>query len=177
MKCSECRKLLVELSEGLLENGLEQRVRGHLSACEACRRELEDFRSSLGLILHAESLGKSADPPADFADRVMARVRQDMKARFPSRGLVLGALAACLLLVFGAIMLYRTGFREKQSYQPVPDNAVFALRSDHGDAARAAPIPEADMESLYYAKMELARLLTRTLETLERGEPEWEIEI
>jgi len=56
-------------------------VANHLSRCEACRREyraLEELNAALAdPLLWAEVLADPAPLPADFSDRVMARVQAE----------------------------------------------------------------------------------------------------
>jgi hypothetical protein len=162
MKCSKCRRLLMELSEGRLEGALAQSIREHLAGCDSCRRELYGMQSSLQLVGDAKRFQSVPDPPADFAERVMDRIHQGIKTNFPSRKLVSGVVAVCFALAIGAISLFYTEPWEKQSPPPRPDSKVLS---------------DADMASLYHAKMELVRLLGQTLEIIERGEKEWEIEM
>jgi hypothetical protein len=162
MKCIKCRRLLMELSEGQLEDTLAQEIRDHLARCEVCRRYFDSLQSSLQLVDDAKRFEVIPEPPADFAERVMDRVQRGVKNHFPSRRLVYGIVAICLALAIGAISLFYMEPWEKQSPPPRPDNNVLS---------------DADAASLYHAKMELVRLLEQTLEIIERGEKEWEIEM
>jgi hypothetical protein len=162
MKCIKCRRLLMELSEGQLEGALAQSIREHLAGCDSCRRELYGLQSSLQLVDDAIRFQAIPKPPADFAERVMDRIHPGVKSHFPFRRLVSGIVVVCFALAIGAISLFYMEPWEKQSPPPRPDNKV---------------ISNADMASLYHAKMELVRLLGQTLEIIERGEKEWEIEM
>ncbi len=162
MKCIKCRKLLMELSEGQLEGTLAQSIREHLAGCDSCRRELYGLQSSLKIMDDAIRFQAAPEPPADFAERVMDRIHRGVKTHFPSRRLVSGVVATCFVLAIGAISLFYTEPWEKQSPPPRPDSKA---------------ISDADTASLYHAKMELVRLLGQTLEIIERGEKEWEIEM
>ena len=160
MKCIKCRRLLMELSEGRLEGELAQSIREHLAVCDSCRRELYSLKSSLQLMDDAKRFEAIPEPPADFAERVMDRVHRGVKSHFPFRRLVYGIVAVCFALAIGAGFYME--FREEQSPPPRPDGNVLS---------------DADTASLYHAKMELVRLLGQTLEIIERGEKEWEIEM
>jgi hypothetical protein len=100
------------------------------------------------------------EPPADFAERVMDRIHRGVKSHFPFRRLVYGIVAVCFALAVGAAFYME--FREEQSPPSRPDSNALS---------------DADTASLYHAKMELVRLLGQTLEIIERGEKEWEIEM
>ena len=162
MKCIKCRRLLIELSEGQLEGTLAQSISEHLAGCDACRRELYGIQSSLQMMDDAKRFQAAPKPPADFAEQVMDRIRRGVKTSFPFRRLVSGIVAICLVLAIGAISVFYMEFWEKQDPPPRPDSNVLS---------------NADMASLYHAKMELVRLLGQTLEIIERGEKEWEIEM
>jgi hypothetical protein len=162
MKCIKCKRLLMELSEGRLEGALAQSIREHLAGCDSCRQELYGIQSSLQLIDDAKRFQAVPKPPADFAERVIERIHQGEKTNFPSRRLASGIVTVCFVLAIGAISLFYMEPWEKQSPPPRPDNNV---------------ISDADTASLYHAKMELVRLLGQTLEIIERGEKEWEIEM
>ncbi len=162
MKCIKCRRLLMELSEGQLEDSLAQSVREHLAGCDSCRRELYGLQSSLQIMDDAKRCQAIPEPPADFAERVMDRIHRGVKSHFPSRRLVSGIVAISFVLAIGAISLFYMEPWEKQSPAPRPDNNMLS---------------NADTASLYHAKMELVRLLGQTLEIIERGEKEWEIEM
>ncbi len=162
MKCSKCKRLLMELSEGQLEGALAQSIREHLAGCDSCRRELYGLQSSLHLMDDAKRFEAIPDPPADFAERVMDRIHRGVKKHFPFRRLVYGIVPVCFALAIGAISLFYMEPWEKQSPPPRPDSNALS---------------GADTASLYHAKMELVRLLEQTLEIIERGEKEWEIEM
>lgn len=162
MKCIKCRRLLMELSEGQLEGVLAQSIREHLAGCDSCRRELYGLQSSLQLVDDAKRFQAVPDPPADFAERVIESIHRGVKTHFPIRRLASGIVAICLALAIGAISLFYMEFREEQNPPPRPDSNVLS---------------DANTASLYHAKMELVRLLGQTLEIIERGEKEWEIEM
>jgi anti-sigma factor RsiW len=71
VECDRIRDLLALHVDGALEAAEEEAVRGHLAACEACRREERLERASLAAF---EALG-SAEVPAGFAERVAAAAR------------------------------------------------------------------------------------------------------
>jgi len=162
MKCIKCRRLLMELSEGQLEGALAQSIREHLAGCDSCRRELYGIQSSLQMMEDAKRFQTIPEPPADFAERVMDRIHRGMKTHFPFRRLVSGIVAICFALAIGAISLFYVEPWEKQTPPSRPDHNVLS---------------NADTASLYHAKMELVRLLGQTLEIIERGDKEWEIEM
>ncbi len=170
MKCSKCKQLLVEFSEGRLEGELEQEIRKHISDCGACQQDLDDFRSGLRLMDDARSFENIPRPPADFAEQVMNRVRQNhrgySRGYSPFRRRAFGITAMCCLLGLGMILLFHGEFLEKQSPAPVSDGAPTVETETPGNIL-----------SVDHMKRELVRMLDQTLEVIERGEQEWEIEI
>jgi len=166
MKCSKCKQLLVEFSEERLESGLNQEIREHISDCGACRQELNDFQSSLSLMEDTRNLERVPDPPGDFVEQVMNRVRQNDGGHHPFRRLAFGFAIVCCLLGLGTALLFHEGTPKKQYTPPVSD----------GTAAVETEIPES-MRSVDYVKQKLVRMLDQTLEIIEEGEQEWEIEI
>ena len=166
MKCSKCRQLLVEFSEGRLESELNQEIREHISDCGACRRELDDFQSSLSLIEDTRSLERIPDPPGDFVQQVMNRVGQNNSSRPSFRRFALGITVACCLLGIGMVLFFQGGFMAKEYPVPASDGAAIT-RDENSDR----------ILSIDHMKRELVRMLDQTLEVMEEGEQEWEIEI
>ena len=69
MICNALEELLDLYLDGELSEDDRTRVEAHLAECPACRAYVDD-----GLALHAALAGDEVDPPAGFADRVMAAV-------------------------------------------------------------------------------------------------------
>lgn len=166
MKCLKCRQLLVEFSEGRLESELSQEIREHISDCGACRRELEDFQSSLILIEDTRKLERAPGPPGDFVEQVMNRVQQNNSSRPSFRRLALGITVACCLLGIGMVLFFQGGFMEKEYPVSASDGAAIT-RGENSDS----------IFSINHMKRELVRMLDQTLEVIAEGEQEWEIEI
>ncbi len=179
MRCSKCSKLLVEFTEGRLENKQAQEIKKHIAGCAACRRELDEFQASLELV--CGSMEKTPDTPADLAERVIDRVHRDANVHFPRRRLIVGIAAACCLLIFGAILSFNIREREhltrnirERGHLARNSAATGEMRVEiPGDAGKMPALPETKT----HIGMELARLLGQTLEIIKRGEQEWEIEI
>jgi len=117
MRCSKCRRLLVEFSEGWLEDKLVQEIRDHLTECILCRRELDDLRSSAELLRSAGLFNKRVLAPSDFtAERIMDRIRQRAKVHLESsRSFVLRIAVACCLLAFISTLFFHLEHPEEQS--------------------------------------------------------------
>ena len=149
-----------------MEAELDREIREHISDCDACRRELDDFQSSLSLIEDTRSLERIPDPPDDFVKQVMNRVQQNNSSQSPFRRFALGITAACCLLGIGMILFFQGGFVAKE--YPVPASDGIAItRVENSDR----------ILSIDHMKRELVRVLDQTLEVIEEGEQEWEIEI
>jgi predicted anti-sigma-YlaC factor YlaD len=158
MRCSKCRKLLVEFSEGRLKGKLDEDVWDHIADCAACRRELDGFQSSLELMDAVMRVERVPKTPTDLAERIMERIHRDAKPRIAFRRLAFGVIVSFCLIVLGTLFLpSRLAERQEQ----------FSALNDTG---RMPALPES-------ARMELARLLGQAVEIIERGEQQWEIEI
>ena len=166
MKCSKCKQLLVEFSEGRLKSELNQEIRKHISDCGACQQELDDFQSSLSLIEDTRNLERVPDPPGDFVEQVMNRVQQNNSSRPSFRRLALGITVACCLLGIGIVLFFQGGPMVKKYPVPASDGAAIT-RVENADS----------VFSIDHMKRELVRMLDQTLEVIEEGEQEWEIEI
>ncbi|KPK45217.1 MAG: hypothetical protein AMJ65_00400 [Phycisphaerae bacterium SG8_4] len=77
MNCTECKELLVEQMEGLLDKSREQAVVGHLADCSACKAEAETLRS---LQDRLESNGKVL-VQSDLENNVMNLIVREQKVR------------------------------------------------------------------------------------------------
>jgi anti-sigma-K factor RskA len=101
------RELLPGFVLGSLEPGEERAVREHVAGCDSCRQELEGLQGvtdSLALLL------PSAEPSADFAGRLAARVRSragaaagtGIRGRRALRIRAIGAVASILIVALAA---------------------------------------------------------------------------
>jgi len=170
MKCSKCRKLLIEFSEGRLEGELGRTLQKHIENCASCRQELDSFQSSLELMDAARRLRKVPYPPADFVGQVMQSVAQNADARIYHKRLAFGVLALCCLLALGAL-LFPSRISERQSMTE-ESSGIPAVETD-----RNVPDYANIRQTKVHIGTELARLLGQALEVIERGEQQWEIEI
>ena len=100
MNHKEYREQLSALLDNELDEEAREEVLRHLSACEECQSYFEELSD-----LHDAMSGwEELDPPADFAERVLARLHEEGTAAAVSetarqdakkRRQVFGALAAC----------------------------------------------------------------------------------
>jgi hypothetical protein len=167
MRCSKCRKLLVEFSEGRLKGKLDEGVWTHIADCAACRRELDGFQSSLELMDAFMSVERVPKTPTDLAERIMERIHRDAKPRIAFRRLAFGVIVSICLVVLGTLFLPSKLAERQEQFSALNDAGILPA------------LPEADMISLNQveARMGLARLLGQAVEIIERGEQQWEIEI
>jgi len=71
MNCERAQEYLSDYLERMLDRAAQSQLEGHLSGCEACREALAGLKSTF----QALDALPQAEPPADLALRVMARVR------------------------------------------------------------------------------------------------------
>jgi len=110
MECSRINELFSEYIDGILDEQTRRSVDEHLAGCRVCAEELRELRDCVGML---GSLGK-VRAPADFLEKVHARIELDEKASWLSRIKsrlsfrrciripleVAGLAAAALLVVF-----------------------------------------------------------------------------
>lgn len=72
MNCDEVQSRLSEYLENLLDPQTTGSIAGHLSACAHCRAEADDITQTIYLVKALPEI----EPPAAFATRVMAYVRE-----------------------------------------------------------------------------------------------------
>jgi len=77
MNCTECREHLIAYIEGLTAKGLEQEIRAHLQACDACQQEEKAVRGLQDrLVTQGQSM--SADT---LETAVLGRIVREQKSR------------------------------------------------------------------------------------------------
>ena len=77
MNCRECKNLLIEYAEGLLEGNLKEGVEQHLEQCPQCRKEIENIR-----LLEDRILKNSLDfRSIDLEERIMDRIAGERSIR------------------------------------------------------------------------------------------------
>jgi hypothetical protein len=77
MNCSECKNLLIEYAEGLLDGHPKEGVEQHLEKCSQCRKEVENIR-----VLQDRIIKNGLDfRSIDFEDRVMDRIARERNIR------------------------------------------------------------------------------------------------
>ena len=143
MKCVDVREQLIETnaSAELASTGAQQ----HLAACAACAAEWKEFAATMALL----DEWKAPEPNPYFATRLRARLREEaaQPASFTAklRVFVLGGRKAALasamaVLLFGSVMMFRTGSGSNEE------------RSLHNDAITAAKTevgtPVGDLEAV-----------------------------
>jgi anti-sigma factor RsiW len=75
---TSCRKMDAELADLLLEpESASAEVRDHVAKCEACRRELESLRATMGLL----DAWQAPEPSPFFFTRLNARMREEREAQ------------------------------------------------------------------------------------------------
>jgi len=72
MNCDEVQSKLSEYFEDLQDPETTARISNHLSACDRCRTEADELTQTVQLV----NALPEVDPPAGFATRVMARIKE-----------------------------------------------------------------------------------------------------
>lgn len=163
MKCSKCKKLLVEFTDGRLEHKLHQEIMTHISGCEICRQELDNYQQSLRLLDDIKNSEIIPDAPDGFAEKVMEQMQQKSGNFFGLRKFTIGiALVTCLLVM--GLVLYPEIWQNQNSYI-----AIETIIDNSTNSVEAIPLDQ--------ARVKMVKLLDQTLEIIERGEQKWEIEI
>ena len=119
MKCVDVDLLAGEAGLGLVSGSERAALLAHLDACERCRTLVQEMAEVADALVVA---GPTAEPPAGFEERVLARLdaarqphRSHRSRRWP---LVVGSVAAALLLVV-AFALGRTGGTGSSEFREV----------------------------------------------------------
>ncbi len=141
LSCETCRELL---SDGI-PPALAEAAEAHLAACPACRAEYEFLR-----LMQDGAVGD--EPPADFTQGILCRIRKERAARARLRSLrrIAGAVAAAVVLVPALMIL--SPMLKNQMAETMPEAAetksTVAAAVDTGEEmpkllfSTAAGIPE-----------------------------------
>lgn len=107
--CESVREAFSEYIGGTLKRAKETDVSQHLAGCAACRKELEEFEKTVGLV---QAIGQPAVPP-DMPRRVRERLKQQHEihgriwsvALHPLFGTTLAAAAVVAVFAYGYRMI------------------------------------------------------------------------
>ncbi len=80
MNCRECKNLLIEYAEGLLDGHPKEGVEQHLEQCPQCRKEIENIRLLEDRILQNSLSFRSIDLEASIMDRIAGERSIRLKA-------------------------------------------------------------------------------------------------
>lgn len=152
VECMEVREDFSALLDGELNPEEREQVEAHLSGCAECLREL----NALKQVDDAYSALGSVSAPADFEDRVQQAIRPRV-LRFPDWAVSgpgrwmrpVAALAALVLVMFGAIYLLRPAPVDTFQTAGLPESEGAELKAD-------APMEAAELfgESRFAAEEE-----------------------
>ncbi len=109
MKCSKCRKLLIEYADGRLPNTLSEELKTHLENCHRCNVELKALRTSLSLVMETADEVIST-PSEEFIPKLRGRIEQLSSSKTISwkyRWLRIAFAAALLLFILGTVVALR----------------------------------------------------------------------
>lgn len=82
MNCSECKNLLIEFSEGLLDTHVKESIEQHLEECSECMKEAESFIALKDRLLKNSQCSR----PIDLEDRVMHQIAREKNDRLKTAG-------------------------------------------------------------------------------------------
>ncbi len=80
MNCRECKNLLIEYAEGLLDGHPKGGVEQHLEQCPQCRKEIENIRLLEDRILQNSLSFHSIDLEESIMDRIAGERSSRLKA-------------------------------------------------------------------------------------------------
>jgi len=116
MTCQQMQELLSLYIDEQLNEVEKQYFEKHLAECRQCKQELEDMQDMLKMFASVEAL----EPPADFKDNLMRRLKGEHKvAQVPYRTklakikrswIAWGATAAVIVIMVGSVGL--SGFMD-----------------------------------------------------------------
>jgi len=163
MSCHDAREQFSALIDDALDAGERAALDAHLATCADCRRELQRFRDTLGLVRAAAPV----HAPAGFVDRVLEATRPVPWPRRLVRDLFLPwpvklpmEAAAIVLVAVGVALVYRGSPELEQSIRQEPAAPVMtqAPRDTPPEVKASAPAREnEDSRELYGARREKAR--------------------
>ena len=99
LHCSEVRDLIPELAAGVASGDERAQALAHLTACPACRVELEETAAVVDDVL---LLGPSKEPPPGFEMSVLGRLRSPRPRARRSRLVLQFAAVLVVAAVFGS---------------------------------------------------------------------------
>jgi hypothetical protein len=132
MNCRECKKLLIEYAEGLLDGDPKEGVEQHLEQCPQCRKETENIR-----ILKDRILKNSVDfRSIDLEERIMDRIAVERSIRLKAASsagffhlirslfikniaLKIAAVAVVVLALLISLNFFQSGVTFAQVAEPI----------------------------------------------------------
>jgi hypothetical protein len=125
MNCQSCREHMIELADAKLDPETAANVKGHMDACEACRREFDSFTVTLGALdaipdsppshrMRAQVMGPieaeklTQRNQSAWASSIRSAAAARRRAHTPWLQYVLQAAGVCTLVALGFILGERT---------------------------------------------------------------------
>ena len=149
MNCEEVQEYLSDLLDGL-EVERAQEIKDHLNSCSLCGEEMSRLAECRRLV----SSLPAVEPPAGFAARVMAKVRETenppglwQRLFFPFQLRIPLQATAVLLIAVLAAYVYQKQWREHESEVTFqPDSSVKKEKAADNLAPPATKAPRADLK-------------------------------
>lgn len=109
--CDKYPEMISAYADGELSGIEKEELEAHLKTCAECRSALEAYRS-----ISMEIAGDMEEPPEDFTEKVMGRVRSGARRKRTGRITRWAGAAACIaLIVLAAPRLANLGCGSKSS--------------------------------------------------------------
>ena len=132
MNCRECKNLLIEYAEGLLDGHPKEGVEQHLEQCPQCRKEIENIRLLEDRILQNSLSFRSIDLEERIMDRIAGersiRLKAASSAGFfyqirslfmKNTALKIAAAAVVVLAVLIGLNFFQSGVTFAQVAEPI----------------------------------------------------------
>jgi hypothetical protein len=159
MNCNECKNLLIEYIEDLLDAARKRDIEKHLEECPVCMKEAENMQAlQARLVQNTLAYG-----PIDLEDKVMDRILKEQTLRlkdtdsagflFQIRSLFMknmmvkiAAVAAVVIAVFIGLNSFQNNITFAQVVEPVLNARTIAYDIVFGDPAKGVAVHDIVMD-------------------------------
>ena len=115
MNCIEVSALLSPYQDNELEGGLYKKVEKHLSVCENCRKELEEFA---GISRDIAEI-RDVEPAENFNAVIMSAVKEHKEKKYSGKMAYVYTFVFTLFFIFGVIIdPYSPGGSSENAVRP-----------------------------------------------------------
>ena len=153
MHCNECKNLLIEYIEDLLDAAQKRDIENHLEECPMCTEDVESMHALQGRLTKSSA----AQGKGDLEDKVMDRIFREQESRlrdsasagflFPIRSLFMkntmlkiAAAAAIVIAVLIGLNSFQNNITFAQVVEPVLNARTIAYDIIFGDPAEGVSV-------------------------------------